>query len=160
MIVLLSVYANDVRDVLRSVMFSRLCVVASVSSLTMQRLVFSLSCDCLVSCLRVFLYFCARWHGNTENLTSPSSQPHKCATRCAFKLVRQTKGRFPKMGKKCFCRTMKFSPQNFSPQKPLALTGIQLQSRIKTTPKNKARGGLFALRECLLHLLGFGLRLV
>lgn len=35
------------------------------------------------------------------------------------------------MGKKCFCRTMKFSPQNFSPQKHLALTGFQLQSRIK-----------------------------
>ena len=35
------------------------------------------------------------------------------------------------MGKKCFCRTMKFSPQNFSPQKHLALTGIQLHSRIK-----------------------------
>ena len=75
-------------------------------------------------------------------------------------LVPQKRCITKKMGKKCFCRTMKFSPQNFSPQKPLALTGIQLQSRIKTTPKNKARGGLFALRECLLHLLGFGLRLV
>ena len=115
---------------------------------------------CRVSCQRVLLYFCANEYSNTEYRTSTSTRPHNCATRCAFRLVRQTKGRFPKMGKKCFCRTMKFSPQNFSPQKHLALTGIQLQSRIKTTPKNKARGGLFALRECLLHLLGFGLRLV
>ena len=86
---------------------------------------------CRVSCQRVLLYFCANEYSNTEYRTSTSTRPHNCATRCAFRLVRQTKGRFPKMGKKCFCRTMKFSPQNFSPQKPLALTGIQLQSRIK-----------------------------
>ena len=75
---------------------------------------------CRVSCQRVLLYFCANEYSNTEYRTSTSSRPHNCATRCAFRLVRQTKGRFPKMGKKCFCRTMKFSPQNFSPQKHLA----------------------------------------
>ena len=35
------------------------------------------------------------------------------------------------MGKKCFCRTTEICHTNFSLQKPLALTGIQLQSRIK-----------------------------
>ena len=35
------------------------------------------------------------------------------------------------MGKKCFCDTTDFCDTKNSPQKPLALTGFQLQSRIK-----------------------------
>lgn len=35
-----------------------------------------------------------------------------------------------KMGKKCFCRTREICSAKFRLQKHLALTGIQLQSRI------------------------------
>ena len=49
---------------------------------------------------------------------------------------------------------MKFSPQNFSPQKPLALTGIQLQSRIKMTVSQVFVGILFLPLLCtkLVHI--------
>lgn len=71
-IVFLPVGASDMMDVFRSAMFSRLCVVAillgcavkSVSSLTMQRLVFNLLYDCRASCLRVLLHLhCRTSHG-------------------------------------------------------------------------------------------------
>lgn len=68
---------------------------------------------CRVSCQRVLLYFCANEYSNTEYRTSTSTRPHNCATRCAFRLVRQTKGRFPKMGKKCFCRTTVICRTNY-----------------------------------------------
>lgn len=82
------------------------------------------------------------------------TQPHNCATRSFFRLVRQIDHATKKMGKKCFCRTMKFSPQNFSPQKHLALTGIQLQSRIKKHVSQVFVGLLFLPLRCtkLAHI--------
>ena len=53
-----------------------------------------------------------------------------------------------KMGKKCFCDTTDFCDTKNSPQKPLALTGIQLQSRIKNTLKNEQTQELKFLYIC------------
>lgn len=101
---------------------------------------------CRVSCQRVLLYFCANEYSNTEYRTSTSTRPHNCATRCAFRLVRQTKGRFPKMGKKCFCRTTAICRTNYPLQKNLALTVIQLQSRIfSTSPVAQIHFGLMGI---------------
>ena len=72
---------------------------------------------CRVSCQRVLLYFCANEYSNTEYRTSTSTRPHNCATRCAFRLVRQTKGRFPKMGKKCLSDNEIFSAKFHCPTK-------------------------------------------
>ena len=76
---------------------------------------------CRVSCQRVLLYFCANEYSNTEYRTSTSTRPHNCATRCAFRLVRQTKGRFPKTGKKCFCRTTAICRTNYPAKNTLPL---------------------------------------
>lgn len=54
-------------------------------------------------------------------------------------LVPQKRGITKKMGKKCFCGTSEICGTNFSPKKTLALAGIQLQSRIKDTPKNEQK---------------------
>ena len=46
-----------------------------------------------------------------------------------------------KMGKKCFCRTMKFAPQNFASKNTLPSrdfsSKVAYKNRIKTTTKNK-----------------------
>ena len=56
---------------------------------------------------------------------------------CQIKaLVRQTKGRFSKTGKKCFCRTTEICHTNFSPPKTSCPHGNSApKSHLKTTHK-------------------------
>lgn len=64
----------------------------------------------------------------TEN---EQNHPHKALVLQGVAIKR-------KMGKKCFCVTTEILHTKIRPQKHLALTGIQLHSRIKQTIKGEA----------------------
>jgi len=105
-------------------------------------------------CVTALRYCLAQSYSNTEYRTSTSTQPHNCASYKLERFVTQGVAIKRKMGKKCFCVTTEILHTKFRLQKHLALTGIQLQSRIKMTVSQVFVGILFLPLLCtnLVHI--------